>query len=324
MIDLHLHLDGSLLPELVWELAKEQGEEISLKQVEETLTAPPNCADLNEYLRCFALPAQVMQSGEALCRCGHELACRLAREGVLYGEIRFAPCLHTRKGLTQAQAVEAVWKGVKRAMGNHPDFSAQLILCCMRGGGEEENRETVYTASQYMGSGVCACDLAGAEAIYPTKQYGKLFAYAKALEVPFTIHAGEADGPESIWDALSFGASRIGHGVRAAEDSALLQELAEKKIPLELCYTSNLQTKAVSSPARFPLRDFLQRGIVATLNTDNMTVSGVTLEGEYKKLGLTEEEKKTLLRNSVQASFLSSERKEELWKRIQIACKADR
>lgn len=320
MIDLHLHLDGSLSPRLVLELAKEQGISLPSSDLEETarlLSVPNTCESLNEYLRCFEIPTQVLQSEEALFQAARELAVRLAGQGLWYGEIRFAPQLHTKRGMTQLQAVEAARKGLEEARKTVPKFSAQLILCCMRGGGDRENRETLETASHFLGNGVCAADLAGAEALYPTACYRELFSYARELGVPFTIHAGEAAGPESVWEALSFGASRIGHGVRALEDEDLTAELARRQIPLELCFTSNLQTKAISGPKDFPLREYLRRSVRATVNTDNMTVSRTTLPEEYQKLGLTEVEKSVLLANAIEAAFLPEADKERLRKRLE-------
>ena len=179
--------------------------------------------------------------------------------------------------------------------------------------------ETVEVARSFLGKGVCALDLAGAEALYPTSQYGELFSLAKGWGVPFTLHAGEAAGPESIWQALKLGASRIGHGVRAREDRQLLQELFRRRIPLELCPTSNLQTKAVLSLADFPLREYLEQGLLATLNTDNMTVSRTTLAGEYALLEITPQERRQLLLNSVEAAFLPNEGKTALRRQIEAS-----
>lgn len=297
MIDLHLHLDGSLPPALVRELA--QGQHFPLPgNLEAALRAPQDCRDLNEYLERFDLPLALLQTADALERAAYALCTELQAQGLDYAEVRFAPQLHTREGLTQRQAVEAVCKGVARS-----GFPAPAILCCMRGADEPLNRETIATAAAYQGRGVCACDLAGAEALYPTSQYRELFAYARSLGVPYTIHAGEAAGPESIWAALEMGASRIGHGVRAREDPALVKELAQRQIPLELCFTSNVQTKAVASPADFPLREYLAQGVCCTVNTDNTTVSGTTLREEYKKLALSPEEIKTVNRNAQKARF---------------------
>lgn len=320
MIDLHLHLDGSLSPEVVRKLAALQKVPLptdNRTELKSQLSVPAACGSLNDYLRCFDLPVTVLQSSEALTLAVKDLTARLREQGLLYGEIRFAPSQHTKKGLTQAQVVEAAIRGLPAKAKGAWGFSSQLILCCMRGGEEDANRETVEVAARFLGQGVCAVDLAGAEALYPTENYRKLFSYARSLGVPFTLHAGEAAGPESVWQALNMGASRIGHGVRAKEDPKLVAYLAEHKIPLELCPTSNLQTKAVPNWEHFPLREYLSQGIVATVNTDNMTVSQTTLSKEYallkRTVGLTEEERVILLKNSVQAAFLPEGEKQALW-----------
>ena len=317
MIDLHLHLDGSLTPELVTRLAQLQHVPLSTegKALEELLSVPADCASLNDYLRCFDLPVAVLQSEDALTLAVEDLCCRLEAHGLLYGEIRFAPSQHTRKGMTQAQAVEAAIAGLPVKKKGEWGFTAQLILCCMRGGDDSANRETVEVAAGYLGKGVCALDLAGAEALYPTDGYADLFSYVRSLGVPFTLHAGEADGPDSVWQALKLGASRIGHGVRSKEDPELVKYLREHRVPLELCPTSNLQTKAVPDLEHFPLREYLKEGLLATVNTDNMTVSRTTLAGEFELLrsaGLMEEEYHTLLHNSVEAAFLPTEEKAAL------------
>lgn len=319
MIDLHLHLDGSLSPALALDLLKEQGEDWpgTEQELAALLTAPETCQSLNDYLRCFDLPVRLLQSKEALYRAAFSLAESLAREGHFYAEIRFAPQLHTKRGLSQLDAAQAVCTALSRAADAFPGFFAQAIFCCMRGGEEDDNFETVRVAQKLYGQGVCALDLAGAEAVYETSRYQNVFSYARSLDLPFTIHAGEAAGPESVRCALSMGAGRIGHGVRSREDEALLRRLAEERIPLELCYTSNLQTHAVQSPEEFPLRDFLRRGVLVTLNTDNRTVSGVTLQGEYEKLHITEGERRQLFLNSVEAAFLSPQQKELLREKLQ-------
>ncbi len=311
MIDLHLHLDGSLSPQLARELA--EMDQVPLPEnLESALKAPEDCQSLNDYLGCFELPVALLQTAPALTHATRSLCRRLDQQGLLYAEIRFAPQLHTRLGLSQYRAAEAVCLGLAQARKECPRFRAQAILCCMRGAEPEANRTTVQLARDLLGKGVCGADLAGAEALFPTQDYQSLFQMAGELGLPFTIHAGEAAGPESIRAALAFGAKRIGHGVRAMEDPALVLELAARQIPLELCYTSNLQTKAVADPSAFPLREFLWRGLAVTINTDNMTVSGTSLRREYQKLLITPEEQAVLMENGVKAAFLNSKGKRAL------------
>lgn len=304
-IDLHLHLDGSLTPAYVIRQAKKQGMELPVwdeKELVKYMTAPVDCKDLNEYLEKFDLPCSVMQTEDAITDAVRDVCGQMETQGLKYVEIRFAPQLHTKKGLTQRLVTEAAIKGL-------PDggaLEAKLILCCMRmEDNEKENMETIRMAKEYLGKGVAAADLAGAEALYPTASFEAVFRKAKESGVPFTIHAGEADGSESIWMALKFGARRIGHGVRCLEDEKLVEYLREHRIPLEVCPTSNFQTKAVKG--EYPLKKMLEKGLCVTLNTDNTTVSGTSLEKEFNlavnKLGLTEKEVETLKENAEKARF---------------------
>ena len=314
MIDLHLHFDGSLLPRTILELAGEQQLSLPAEEPDELklfLTAPEDCGSLNEYLEKFDLPLLVLQTKEGIRKAMYTLLSSLKEQGMLYAELRFAPQSHLRKGLTQEDAVKAAILGMQEAAAGS-FFMAKLILCCMRGADNKEaNKRTVETAAKFLGRGVAAVDLAGAEALFPTADYEELFAYAKKLGVPYTIHAGEADGPDSIEAALRFGAARIGHGVRANGDAGLLEQLKERQIPLEMCPTSNVQTKAVKSFSEHPILTYLRSGLKVTVNTDNMTVSDTTIEREYRRLeeelGMTKEEKKLLLFNAADAAFLTEE-----------------
>ena len=327
MIDLHLHFDGSLLPRTVLELAQEQGILLPAKEPDELklfLTAPEDCESLNEYLEKFDLPLKVLQTREAVRKAMYILVSSLKEQGMLYAEIRFAPQLHTKKGLSQERVVQAALLGMQEALAGS-FFRCKLILCCMRGAdNHEENLLTVRTAAAFLGRGVAAVDLAGAEALYPTVDFADVFGLARELGVPFTIHAGEADGPESIEAALDFGASRIGHGVRAAEKPELLERLRDQRIPLEMCPSSNVQTKAVPSLSQHPVLEFLRQGLCVTVNTDNMTVSDTTIEKELgllsRELGMTAEERKKLLLNAADAAFLTSEERWRLKDVIEKIC----
>lgn len=323
MIDLHLHLDGSLTGEDILALAKVSGVTLPYSDEEglrPLLQAEPDCRSLTEYLEKFDLPLQVLQTEQALTLAVYRLVKRLAEDGLIYAELRFAPQLHLSRGLSQRQVVAAAVKGLYQGVAEF-GITAQLVLCCMRmGDNRTENEETVRVAKEYLGNGVCAVDLAGNEACFPTESFRDIFALAKQLQIPFTLHAGEAAGAQSVWTALELGAKRIGHGVRSIEDTHLVTTLAEKKIPLEMCFTSNLQTKAVTSKEHYPLCRFLEAGILVTVNTDNMTVSGTDLQTEYKLLqkvfGLSEDVLKQIACNAAEAAFLSAEKKQQLKKRI--------
>lgn len=319
LIDLHLHLDGSLSVATVRDLAAMQGIEVPLSDCEllKRLQVSENCRDLNEYLEKFSFPCSLLQTPEAIAKSVCNLQEELKSQGLLYGEIRFAPQLHLLQGLTQTEVVEAAIAGLEAS-----DFHANLILCCMRGNDNQQmNLETVRVAAQYLGKGVCAVDLAGAEALYKTAEFEELFRLATDLSVPFTIHAGEADGPGSVRDALRFGAVRIGHGVRSVEEPALLKILKEQGITLELCPTSNLNTNMFPDLAHYPLPALMDAGVKVTVNTDNITVSNVTLRGEWNRLiaefSLNRDQIRTLQENAVDASFASEKTKQ--WLRGQVA-----
>lgn len=312
LIELHLHLDGSLRPETVWELAKEQNIKLPANTVDEVrdqMQVPEDCRTLEEYLTRFDLPLLVLQTREALERAAFELTEDLAKEGVTYAEIRFAPQLSIKGGMTQEQAVEAAIEGVKRGMEQYPSIRVGLILCCMRGEDNEEwNLQTVETAKKYLGDVVCAVDIAGAESLYPTERFAPVFEKVREYGLPSTIHAGEAAGPESMKTALAFGAKRIGHGVAAVEDPKLVRRLIEEQITLEVCVTSNYQTKVVPSIEAHPIRRLFNAGVRVTVNSDNRTVSNTNVRKELDILrnvfGFKEQEIEKMEEYAWEARFL--------------------
>ena len=305
LIDLHLHLDGSLSLESVRNLARMQNIEVEAddEKLLKLLQVGPDCKDLNEYLEKFAFPCSLLQKPEAITRSVENLRRELKEQGLLYAEIRFAPQLHLLQGLTQRQVVQAAVDGLKAE-----GVKANLILCCMRGDrNREENLETVRLTAEFLGKGVCAADLAGAEALFATETFEDVFALARELNIPYTIHAGEAAGPESVYKALEFGAKRLGHGVRSAEDAALLKQLAKDGITLELCPTSNLNTNIFNTIEEYPLLSLMEAGVRVTINTDNIMVSGVSLQSEWEKVvnmfHLTRAQILQLQKNSAEAVF---------------------
>jgi len=320
-IDLHLHLDGAITVEIAKKLAKLQEITLPAKDDEELhsmLSVPAECTSLNDFLSCFALPCSLMQTEEGLREAVRLVMDDALSQGVIYAEVRFAPQLHTNCGMTQEKAVLAALDGLKRSA-----LKCNLILCCMRGDDTADaNFETLEIAKKYLveDGGVVAIDLAGAEALYPTKDYRALFARAKEYGVPFTIHAGEADGADSIREAIGFGASRIGHGVRCFEDDALTELVIERGIPFEMCPTSNRQTHAVENMDDYPFMDYLKKGIKVTLNTDDPAIEGTTLAGEYRYMeetfGLTHEHEMLLLKNAVDAAFTTDSVKSALRKQL--------
>ena len=322
-IDLHLHLDGSIRPETAWELANTLGCELpadTLEGYRAWIRAVTNTPNVNEYLRLFELPIQITQTEAALTRVTRELICQLSEQGLAYAEIRFAPQLHTRTGLSQRQAIEAVLEGRRLGLQDCPDIRIGILLCMMSIGPEtvnwDANMETAELSAEYLGKGVVGADLAGAEGIVPLTNFAPLFRRLTELNVPFTCHAGDSQGPETVRAAMDFGAKRIGHGHHIFDDPALSRRAAEEGVTLEICPTSNIQCHTQPSYGEHPAKQLLDMGVGVTINTDNMALAGVGLDDEYRhcleEMGFTKADLVKMSRCSISACFLPEEEKAAL------------
>ncbi len=278
---LHLHLDGAIDIDDVFKWVKEDGIKISKKDLLRELQVDEECHNLNDYLKKFDLPCKLLQTCERLEITSYHLFQKLAKLNVVYAEVRFAPLKHLEKGLTLDDVVISVINGFNKA-NVESGIMGGIILSLMRGEEYEKNKKVVDVAKKYLGKGVVGIDLAGAEALYPTKDYVQLFSYAKTFEIPFTIHAGEAAGVESIKAALDTGAKRIGHGVKVIDDEALMERVIKENILLEVCVTSNYQTEAIKR--RHPIEKLYRKGVKISINTDNDTVSGININREYARI----------------------------------------
>lgn len=278
---LHLHLDGAIDIDDAFKWVKEDGIKISKKDLLRELQVDEECHNLNDYLKKFDLPCKLLQTCERLEITSYHLFQKLAKLNVVYAEVRFAPLKHLEKGLILDDVVISVINGFNKA-NVESGIMGGIILSLMRGEEYEKNKKVVDVAKKYLGKGVVGIDLAGAEALYPTKDYVKLFSYAKTLEIPFTIHAGEAAGVESIKAALDTGAKRIGHGVKVIDDEALMERVIKENILLEVCVTSNYQTEAIKR--RHPIEKLYRKGVKISINTDNDTVSGIDINREYARI----------------------------------------
>lgn len=301
-VELHLHLDGSIRIGTAHEL---------LNVNENDMVAPSKCLDLNDYLTKFSLPISVLQTKENIMRVCKELINDLIDDGVIYAEIRFAPINHIKQGLSLEEVVESVLQGLQSDM-----VKTNIILCLMRNSSYEENLSIINLASKYLNKGVCALDLAGAEGLYKTNTFKDLFLKAKEKQIPFTIHAGEADGVDSIKSAIEFGTKRIGHGIRCIESEDVINKIIKDNITLEVCPTSNVQTNVVATYENHPIKYLYDKGIKVTISTDNRTVSNITLIEEYQKLidtfKFTLEDIKRMNIFAINSSFLSDTEKENL------------
>jgi len=310
-IELHLHLDGSLPLETASKLSN-----LSIEELKSIMIAKDKCENLTKYLTKFDFPISLMQTKENLEIISEELVNSLEKQNVIYAEIRFAPMFHVNKGLSYEEVVESVLKGLKK----NTNVKTNLILCLMKGFSEDNNLKTLEIAKKYLNKGVCAIDIAGDEIKHPNSDYSKFFNLAKKENIPFTIHAGESRGADEVLSAINLGAKRIGHGVHSIEDEDVLKIIKDKNILLEVCPTSNIQTNSIVSYEKHPISELYEKGIPLSINTDNSTVSNISLSEEYFKLhnilGFNIEDFKKINMMAIKHAFLSKEEKEVLLKRI--------
>ena len=313
-IDLHLHLDGAIEPALLFELARERHIDLPAKSAEELVpfvVYDPACHSVNEYLKKFELPTAVLQDAEALERVTYKLGLRLKKQGLAYAEIRFAPQLHTKKGLSQRDAILAVEHGARRATAD-AGIPLCIICCCMSFGNASLNRdaniETVKTAAALHNDVVRAVDLAGAEGLCPLTDYAELFELARSLDIPYTCHAGDSVGADTVEQAITvFGSRRIGHGHHAYDDPEVLKLALSEGVTFEICLSSNIQCETQPSFEQHPAKKMLEMGHRITLNTDNPVIADTTLDKEYaialERCGFTERDLVLMNLNSARAAF---------------------
>lgn len=294
---LHDHLDGGLRPQTIVELARENGYRglptEDPGELAHWITTGARGKDLVAYLRTFEHTVAVLQTKDALARAAAECAADLAADGVVYAEVRFAPELHTARGLTLDEVVEAVLDGFRAGMREHPIVIGTLVTAMRQAA---RSFEIAELAIRHRDEGVVGFDIAGPEAGFPPTRHLDAFHLVQRENFHVTIHAGEAFGLPSIWEALQWcGAERLGHGVRIVDDigidadgnvelGRLASYVRDRRIPLEMCPTSNVHTGVCDTIADHPiglLRDLRFR---VTVNTDNRLMSDITLSGEFAAL----------------------------------------
>lgn len=313
-VELHCHLDGSLSREFI---ERRLGRKVN----PEELCVSDGCKSLSEYLTKFDLPGRCLRDEVGLLEAGYDVIGSMHAENVCYAEIRFAPLLSETETMCFQKAIEALLKGLERGK---REFGVEygVLTCAMRHHSEEENWRMIKGAANYLGEGVCGADLAGAEAAYPMEKFMRLFQKTGDLGMPFTIHAGECGSPENIRNAVHAGAKRIGHGIAMRGHTDLISELVERKIGIEMCPISNLQTKAVPGPEAYPIREFLESGLKVSVNTDNRTVSNTTLTKELTLIqetyGIRDEEIPILMRNAMDTAFATDALKEKICRKLAI------
>jgi len=283
-VELHCHLDGSLISKTIVELAEKQKVNLPSKDPDELnkiLSLGDKRVSLEEYLEKFKITLSVLQTPESLERTTFELIEDIAKENVRYIEVRYSPILHTEKGMTPEESVDAVLKGLRTGE-NEFGVKSGIIICGIRSISPEISLQLAKLTLKYKNKGVVGFDLAGAEENFPAKDHKEAFFFILNNNLNATIHAGEAFGPSSIHQAIHYcGAHRIGHGTRLKEDVDLMNYVADHRITLEVCLTSNWQTRSVASLKEHPFKFYYDRDIRVTLNTDNRLMSNTTLTKEF-------------------------------------------
>ena len=334
---LHDHLDGGLRPETIIEIAQQIGYKKlptdDPKQLGDWFEESCNSHSLVRYLETFSHTIAVMQSKEAIIRVSRECAIDLARDGVVYAEVRGAPELFTEQGLTLDQVVEATLEGYKQGMaeaareGNK--IRVESLLCGMRQ--NDRSQEAAAAVVKYRNKGVVGFDIAGPEDGFPPTNQLETFEYLRKENAHFTIHAGEAYGLPSIWEAIQIcGAERLGHGVRIIDDidfsgdkpklGPLASYVRDRRIPLELCPTSNLQTGAAKTYSEHPIGMLAKLRFRVTLNTDNRLMSRTSMSNEMsecvKSFGWKFADLQRVTVNALKSSFIPFEERLEIIEKV--------
>jgi adenosine deaminase len=279
-VELHVHLDCSLSYTAVSQLDPS----ISQQEFASEFVAPAQCSSLADFLRRAPRGFQLMQTREALQLVTQDIFQQFLADNVIYAEIRFAPMLHLERGLRPDEVVAAIDRATEDCIRN-TGIEARLILCTLRHFSSEQSLLTAKLAASFAGSRVVGLDIAGDEAGYSHEPHTAAFRFAADAGINRTAHAGEALGPASMWETLrAFRPQRIGHGVRSIEDPTLIEYLRDRQIHLEVCPSSNVQTRAVAKYGEHPIDALFKAGVSLGINTDARTITNINLEQEYAKL----------------------------------------
>ena len=307
--ELHLHLEGSTLPTTLLELMRRPGTpDASLAAIEQLY----QFEDFSGFLMAFKAVTQYLQSPEDYELIAYRLMERLKSDNVLHAEVYVSVgvCLWRK------QEFDAIFEGLERGrMRGERDFGVSLlwIFDAVRQFGAAEARQVAELAVRYHDRNVVGFGIGGDEGRAAPELFRDPYAYAAEHGLRLTAHAGETAGPESVWGALNLGAERIGHGLSAGQDPELVEELAKRQIPVEICVTSNIRTGCCAGIAEHPVKSYFDRGVMITLNTDDPAMFSTSLTQEYQLVqeafDFTDEHLREVARNSFEASFLAPEKK---------------
>ena len=323
-VELHLHMDISLSFQAAVQLNPSLTQEVFARD----FIAPAKCTNLTDFLTRVPRILELLQTEYGLQLLAQDMFRQLAEDHVMYAELRFAPLLHTQQGLLPQEVVHIVEAAVDRAS-RESGIEARLILCSLRHFGAEQSMQTVQLVHQFRGSRVTAFDLAGDEAGFPLTTHLEAFRFAADHGIALTSHAGEASGPQSVWETMQMiKPPRIGHGVRSIEDPALVQYLKEAQVHLEICPTCNVQLDVFPTYADHSIHRLHLKDVSLSISTDNRTLTPITLTEEYEKLattfGWSKDDFLECNLNAINAAFVPHAVKENLMQRVTYAYESNK
>ncbi|MGD9347381.1 MAG: adenosine deaminase [Candidatus Aminicenantes bacterium] len=311
-VELHVHLEGAIPHGALFDLIQKYGGDPCLPDVT-ALARRFEYKNFAQFIDTWSWKNQFLREKEDFSHIAELTAREMAHQNIRYAEMFFSPSLFIRHGLEVQEIAHAVRKGLSRV----PEIKISLVADLVRDYGPESEMTTLERLNEVKGEGIIGIGIGGSEHEFPLKPFESLYAEARRMGFRTTVHAGEIAGPESIWDAIRhLHAERIGHGTSAHKDIELLDYLGEHKIPLELCPVSNVRTGVIPNIAEHPIREYFERGMIISVNTDDPTMFGTTLEKEYELLveecGFTKDEICELILLGIESSWLSEDQKKLL------------
>ncbi len=315
-VELHVHLEGAIPPEALFELIKKYGGYSGIRNISE-LERHFVYSNFSHFIELWSWKNGFLRDYQDFTFIAEMVARDLKQQNVVYAEMFYSPSAFTHIGLSVQYLTQAVRDGLDRV----PDIDIVLIADFVRDDGPEVALVTLDALSEVRQYGVCGIGIGGSEHAFPARPFARLFQTARNRGFHLNAHAGEAAGAESIWSAIrDLGVERIGHGTRAYEDPELVEYLASSKIPLEMCPVSNVRTRVVADLHEHPIRRFMEAGVIVTANSDDPKMFQTSLSQEYRSLaeecGWTKEEITLLIRNAIQSSWATQQRKSVLLQQL--------
>jgi adenosine deaminase len=313
-LELHIHLEGAIPHDALWELIQKYGAESSVSSLE-ALRSRFQYRDFAHFVETWVWKNQFLREYEDFTFIAEVVAQDLARQNIYYAEAFFAPSEFTPHGLETQKLAESIHTGLSRV----PQTQIALAADLVRSRKLEDASKNLAELNEVKGLGVIGVTIGGSEQDYPPEPFADIYERARQLGFHTSAHAGEAAGPESVWGAIkTLKVERIGHGTRAIEDERLVDYIAEHRIPIEICLISNVKTRVVESIEKHPVRHYFEKGIPISINTDDPMMFGNSLAEEYhvleKNLGFSREEIRTIILQAIEASWLPEDKKQELVK----------